>query len=267
MHYRSSKNAWQTRDLFKEWFFEVFVPLVKKNLNEKNLQPKAILLLDNATCHWNEEVLKTNDGNIFTVFLPPNTTSLIQPLDQGIIKALKQIYRKNLLNELLMIDGTNLSEKLKNISLKNVVFLITESWNNVKDSVIVSGFHAVLDSKHKNCGTVEFNDIACNDNTNLVKLYHRVTSCTDVSDLDIINWSTGTNESSRIITDDEIIDSALGYIEKDDDENIEISQDIDNVIKGINAVIQWAETSLTIDEILFLRRIREIAHSQKDYED
>jgi len=27
-HYRLSKNAWQTRDLFKEWFHKIFVPEV-----------------------------------------------------------------------------------------------------------------------------------------------------------------------------------------------------------------------------------------------
>jgi len=96
-----------------EWFFQVFVLLVKKYLSDKNLSQKAILLLDNASCHLKEDDLKTADGDIYAVFLPPNTTALLQPLDQNIMKILKYSYRKKLLVELLMIKEGNVSGKLK----------------------------------------------------------------------------------------------------------------------------------------------------------
>ena len=34
------------------------------------------------------------DPNVQIVFLPPNTTSLIQPMDQGVIATLKAFYRR-----------------------------------------------------------------------------------------------------------------------------------------------------------------------------
>jgi len=52
-----------------------------------------LLLLDNCTTHP-----KLNLQNIDFKFLPLKTTSLIQPLDQGIIKTIKTYYRKSMQN-------------------------------------------------------------------------------------------------------------------------------------------------------------------------
>ncbi|GBM59130.1 hypothetical protein AVEN_255666-1 [Araneus ventricosus] len=46
--------------------------------------------MNNATSHPDDLKLK----NICLVFLPPNTTSMLQPLDQGIIRSFKVGYRK-----------------------------------------------------------------------------------------------------------------------------------------------------------------------------
>ena len=49
---------------------------------------KIILLADNATSHKTEEAI-AKLTNVRVYFLPPNTTSALQPLDQGIIYSLK----------------------------------------------------------------------------------------------------------------------------------------------------------------------------------
>jgi hypothetical protein len=46
---------------------------------------KALLLLDSAPAHTSESVLCTQEGNFGCMFLPKNTTSIIQPLDQGVV--------------------------------------------------------------------------------------------------------------------------------------------------------------------------------------
>ena len=43
-------------------------------------------------------MLQSRDGKIGVMFLPKNTTALIHPLDQGIIKAFKAHYRRELLS-------------------------------------------------------------------------------------------------------------------------------------------------------------------------
>uniref|UniRef100_A0A1B6M052 DDE-1 domain-containing protein n=1 Tax=Graphocephala atropunctata TaxID=36148 RepID=A0A1B6M052_9HEMI len=92
VYYRNQKSAWMDSALFKEWFFDQFVPAVTKHLEDKNLPKRAILVLDNATSHPSEEELKK--GEIKAIFLLANVTSLIQPMDQGVIEWLKRRYRR-----------------------------------------------------------------------------------------------------------------------------------------------------------------------------
>lgn len=69
-----------------------------KDFFKKNKLPqKALILLDNAPGHPLEEEeemkVKTKDGWIEIMFLPKNTTAIIQPLDQNVIKTLKKHYK------------------------------------------------------------------------------------------------------------------------------------------------------------------------------
>lgn len=53
---------------------------------------KILLFMDNAGCHLVH--LTDKYSNIKVVFIPPNTTAKLQPLDLGIIKTFKTHYRK-----------------------------------------------------------------------------------------------------------------------------------------------------------------------------
>lgn len=72
-------------ELLKDWIYKYFVPNVENYLTSNKRPRKVILLLDIAQTHTNE--LQSGDINIR--FLPANVTSLIQPMDQGIIEYLK----------------------------------------------------------------------------------------------------------------------------------------------------------------------------------
>jgi hypothetical protein len=53
-----------------------------------------LLIVDNCPSHPKD--LKSQLTNIELVYLPPNCTSVIQPMDMGIIKNLKHYYREKL---------------------------------------------------------------------------------------------------------------------------------------------------------------------------
>ncbi len=72
--YRNQKKSWMDGDLFKEWVKE----LDSKFVAEKR---KVAVLVDNCPAHPEVTELKA----INLVFLPPNTTSKTQPMDQGVI--------------------------------------------------------------------------------------------------------------------------------------------------------------------------------------
>ncbi|OAE32231.1 hypothetical protein AXG93_4525s1120 [Marchantia polymorpha subsp. ruderalis] len=67
--YRNNKKAWMTGVLFQEW-------LKNFDAKMKEANRSILLLLDNAPGHIFVEL-----ENIVVLFLPPNTTSKLQPMD------------------------------------------------------------------------------------------------------------------------------------------------------------------------------------------
>ena len=57
---------------------------------------KNLLIVDNAPSHVFDEF-----SNIEMLYLPKNTTSLLQPLDMGIIKIFKNHYQNYLIERLI----------------------------------------------------------------------------------------------------------------------------------------------------------------------
>ena len=85
LDYMNSAKAWMTGYLFKDWFHNTFVPAVRRELKSIGMPPRAVLLLDNCPAYPQAVDLCSKDGKICVKYLPKNTTSLCQPLDQGII--------------------------------------------------------------------------------------------------------------------------------------------------------------------------------------
>ena len=71
--------------------------MAKEKLIELGVEPEVPLIMDNCSAHPSEEKLDTDDGSAKSHFLTPNLTSLIQPMDQGVLERMKRIYRKSLL--------------------------------------------------------------------------------------------------------------------------------------------------------------------------
>ena len=120
--YKAQKNAWVNCTIFSSWFHEKFVPRVQEELWKTGKEPKALLIMDNCAAHPDEELLISRDGLVKALFLPPNVTSLIQPMDQGVLEALKRRYRKSLLRDILLSDDeVDIAQFLKAINMKHVI--------------------------------------------------------------------------------------------------------------------------------------------------
>ncbi|KAL4103849.1 hypothetical protein QTP88_019184 [Uroleucon formosanum] len=86
-----------TREIFTSWLKDWDKELGKQSR-------KILLIVDNAGPHSKLIDLK----NIALEFLPPNTTSLVQPFDMGIIKNLKTHYHGLLVTYILKAIEDNL---------------------------------------------------------------------------------------------------------------------------------------------------------------
>lgn len=78
------------RTLSLDWFHPCFIPEVRKYLASKGLPFKVLSILDKVPGH--PEPHEFNTEGVEVDCLPPNTTSLIQPLDQGVRKTSKAYY-------------------------------------------------------------------------------------------------------------------------------------------------------------------------------
>lgn len=62
--YYNQASAWMDREIFSGWFFEKCVPQVRENLRKQGLEENTVSILDNASSHPAEYLLKTEDGKI-----------------------------------------------------------------------------------------------------------------------------------------------------------------------------------------------------------
>ena len=96
MPYKSNAKAWMTG----VWWVRTLDAKMRIIMKERNI----LLIIDNCPAHPVIEYLT----NIEVAYLPPYTTSQIQPCNQGIIQALKHSYRMKLLAKFIeAIDNEN----------------------------------------------------------------------------------------------------------------------------------------------------------------
>ena len=113
--------------LFEEWVREINKMFQAEERN-------VLLIVDNCPAHPTIEGL----SNLKLIFLPPNTTSVTQPMDQGVIRCLKAHYRKRLVK--LILCNLDSNKPLPKISLITALQLLVSAWNEVSKATIVNCF-------------------------------------------------------------------------------------------------------------------------------
>ncbi|KAG7169142.1 Tigger transposable element-derived protein 1-like 38, partial [Homarus americanus] len=112
VHWLIARKVWMFSTLSLSWFDDCFVPDVKKFCEQQNAPFKILLLLDNAPGH--SPLLLDRHPNVKVVFLPPNTTSILLPMDQELICNVKAAFSTKKFQ--LLNDYTNTREELRNLS-------------------------------------------------------------------------------------------------------------------------------------------------------
>nr|XP_022920843.1 tigger transposable element-derived protein 1-like [Onthophagus taurus] len=136
VHWRWNKKGWMTATLFREWVSDIAVPELKNYCLKENLDFKILILLDNAPSHPPD--LDEICENIKFIFLPPNTTALIQPMDQGAISNFKAYYLRRTFKQLFhyLIDEISIKVIWKQFNILKAVENVGESWIEVKQSCL-----------------------------------------------------------------------------------------------------------------------------------
>ncbi|KAK2512613.1 Tigd5 [Columba guinea] len=144
--YRYSPEARLGPALLRAWFFEDFVPGVKRYLRRSCLQQKAVLLLSSppppsGTNPEESPPLQTPDGSIRALFLskgPAGSGSaggggrIPAPLEQGVVSAFKQLYKRELLRlAVSCVAGGSGGpvDFVRSFLLKDMLYLAGLSWD------------------------------------------------------------------------------------------------------------------------------------------
>ena len=77
-----------------------------------------------------------NLTHIEVAFLPPNTTSHLQPLDAGIIKSFKAQYKRNYCRHILKLFEEGKDINKEKVNIKEAIDYIADAWDNVTDKTI-----------------------------------------------------------------------------------------------------------------------------------
>ena len=126
----ASKNAWMTGEIHHQ--------IMTKLNNEMRLSNHHILYVcDNASSHQVREY-----SHIKFLMLPPNATSIMQPLDQGIILSAKRRYKKKLAERYLACVENNkdANSLLKALDIVQATNMIAASWRETSSTIIQNCF-------------------------------------------------------------------------------------------------------------------------------
>ncbi|KAG5680584.1 hypothetical protein PVAND_010081 [Polypedilum vanderplanki] len=152
VHYYSQETAWMDKEIFKTWFHSHFIPSVREHLQSIGLSESALLLIDRSTSHPADQHLRTTDNCFFVHYFPVKVKTLVQPMEQGIIRDMKLQYRYNLLVELIN-KNLSISEFHKQLSIKDAIRLIFEGWNSVSQENIQRCFSKIFPSPEATLNT------------------------------------------------------------------------------------------------------------------
>lgn len=244
--YTSNKKAWMTGDIFKQWLLKWDMELCRCN-------SKALLFIDNCTAHNAIPVM----SSLKVQFLPPNTTSKLQPMDLGIIKNFKVKYRKEVVQHLLRDLAEN--RGLVPINVLEAVRYVKKAWDEVTSQTIRNCFAA--------CGfDTETNEASNEDSDGVSDTDWELISASLVADIHFMEFvevdcelpvcETPTDE--HIVAEVQQTQSSSTEVQSDDDE--EVINDIETqpptagkARRALETVRMYLESCEDVDPEMFTK--------------
>jgi DDE superfamily endonuclease/Fission yeast centromere protein N-terminal domain/Tc5 transposase DNA-binding domain len=139
--WRANKKAWMTSLIMEDWlrWFDIQMAL---------RQRKVVLLMDNFSAHEAavENIQNSSSPltNTFIIWLPPNSTSKYQPLDQGIIRTWKAYWKRDWVRFILAEYEAG-RDALSTVTYIDAIRWATRAWNfDISEKTITNCFYRAL---------------------------------------------------------------------------------------------------------------------------
>jgi hypothetical protein len=151
--YTRNASDWVDSNIFNMWFEKYFVESIREKERKVGRREKILLLINNAKWHYYLEDLNKRHDFIRVVAFPYNFAPLVEPMECGIIRYFKGMYRKELLQTLMPLPNCNTQDivaKLhKDLILWDCCCMIQNAWSNVKNVVMIKAWDQILQSNIK----------------------------------------------------------------------------------------------------------------------
>ena len=131
--WRHNKKAWMTTVIMLEW-----LTWFDKRMHSR----KILLLIDGFSAHKAAVRTLIENGSLKNTrveFLPPNCTSVYQPLDQGIIANFKLLYRRYWLRFMVEVSLRD-ENPIKQMHVLWAIRWSVEAWKEVTPQTIKNCF-------------------------------------------------------------------------------------------------------------------------------
>ena len=271
--YKSQRNAWMNSEIFGEWFTKEFVPAVKRHQRSQKIRsPKALLLIDNCSAHPDE--LSSRDGSVTCMFLPPNTTSLIQPMDQGVLQAMKNRYKRKLLQKVICAQDLDQTQSIKDIvklhTVKDALYMLSDAWYEASSESIHKAYNKLKihsDDSQPNSDPEEQHSAE-----SMVEMLQNVQQVGNEDSLnahDLEDWLNLDNElpTTELMTDEQILANVTGQSNENESSDEEDGGQEEKQVSNSEAAecfkkcLSWMEGQNNVDpvQVMQLRRMMDFA--------
>ena len=129
LQYRANKKAWMNTEVMSNWL---------RWFDSQMEGRKVVLLMDNFSAHISAvDEPSPPLRNTEVLWLPPNTTSRVQPLDQGIIRTFKAYYRQSWL-QYMLAEFEEDRDPFSSTNLLKTFRYLLHAWQAIDDDTIAN---------------------------------------------------------------------------------------------------------------------------------
>ncbi|CAB4481133.1 unnamed protein product [Rhizophagus irregularis] len=308
--YRANSKAWMRSDIFVEWlrhldnYFRTLDRKILLLIDNAGSHFNTIRLEENdddettntgknnsdseqeSNQNQNKKKNQKKNGknkkmipnltNIKLIYLPPNTTAHLQPMDAGIIHSFKTKYKKEFCKHIIRQFDSGIDHIENKLNLKEAIDYIAEGWNNVTQKTIrncwiKTGILPTYDDD--NDGDIDEDDLESDlDGDDIEDFLDNLPNSDDIIEyFQMLDHEIPTEEN---LTDEEIVN--LVQFEKeggnlnddDDDEDDEIPLvSVKKAVSGLKLFINYFEqqdnSEFNIDDLRVFRKYLRIARTQE----
>ncbi|CAB4475246.1 unnamed protein product [Rhizophagus irregularis] len=215
-----------------------------------------------------------NLTNIKLIYLPPNTTAHLQPMDAGIIHSFKAKYKKEFCKHIICQFDSGIDHIENKLNLKEAIDYIAEGWNNITQKTIQNCWikTGILPTYNDdNDDDVDEDDLESDlDDEDIEDYLDNLPNSDDIIEyFQMLDHEIPTEEN---LTDKEIVNLVqfkkeggnLNDEEEDEDDEIPLVS-VKKAVSGLKIFINYFEqqdnSEFNIDDLRVFRKYLQIART------